>query len=48
MLLLVQMFKYMAHSGQEQENQIVFGKPLILSTFCEVGGGGGGGVVSVH
>ena len=39
MLLLVHIFKYMAHPGQEQENQIIFGKPLMLSTFCEEDGG---------
>ena len=39
MLLMVQMFKYMAHPGQKQESQIIFGKPLMLSTFCEVGWG---------
>ena len=39
MLLMVHMFKYMAHPGQEQENQIKFGKAVMLSTFCEVGGG---------
>ena len=36
---MVHMFKYMAHPGQKQEIQIIFGKPHMLSTFCEVGGG---------
>ena len=36
---MVHMFKYMAHPRQEQENQIIFGKPLMLSTFREVGWG---------
>ena len=36
---MVHMFKYMAHPEQEQENQIILGKLLMLSTFCEVGGG---------
>ena len=35
MLLLV----HMVQTGQKQEIQIIFGNPLMVSTFCEVGGG---------
>ena len=33
------MFKYMANPEQKQAIQIIFGKPLMISTFCEVGEG---------
>ena len=39
MLLMSRTYKYIIHAGLQQEIQIIFGKLLILSAFCEVGGG---------
>ena len=39
MLLMIRTYKYIVHAGLQQEIQIIFGKRLMLSAFCEVGGG---------
>ena len=39
MLLMIRTYKYIVHAGLEQEIQILFGKILMLSAFCGVGGG---------
>ena len=39
MLLMICTYKYIFHAGLQKEIQITFGKLLMLSAFCEVGGG---------
>ena len=39
MLLIIHKYKYVFHAGLQQEIQIIFGKLLMLSAFCKVGGG---------
>ena len=36
---MIRTYKYIVHAGLQQEIQIIFGKRLMLSAFCEVGGG---------
>ena len=36
---MIRTYKYIVHAGLQQEIQIIFGKPLMLPAFCEVGGG---------
>ena len=36
---MVHAYKYISPLGLKQEIQIIFVKPWMLSTFCEVGGG---------
>ena len=39
MFLIIHTYKYIVHARLQQEIQIIFGKRLMLSAFCEVGGG---------
>ena len=35
---MIHTYKYIVHAGLQQEDQIISGKLLMLSAFCEVGG----------
>ena len=36
---MIRTYRYIVHAGLQQEIQILFGKLLMLSAFCEVGEG---------